>query len=85
MNNVSTANETVQAPQSWCYPAKVSGTAVKNNTAADFGVQSYKFTQPFKFTQPDKFGAGETVKAPEKELQVTRMMAFGRSLMAAGV
>lgn len=82
MNNVSTANATVKAPQSWCYPAKVSGTAVKNNTTADFGIQPYKFLQQYKYMQPDKFTARETVKAPEKELQVTRMMAFGRSLTA---
>jgi hypothetical protein len=88
MNNVSTANETVQAPPSWCYTAKALealGTAAENNTAAgrslmmapaDLGIQPYRFTQPFQFTAREN--AGEM----DKQLHLTRMVAFGRSLTA---
>jgi len=69
MDNALISNETVSTEQGWCYAAKAPDIAA--NTAGEslmmapesFGIEPYKFT----------------VKETDKQLQLTRLMAFGRS------
>jgi hypothetical protein len=80
MDNALISNEAISTAQGWCYSAKAQDTAAnvfteKENTAG----QSLMMAPSSFGIQPYKFIARETAKETDKELRLTRMMAFGRS------
>ena len=83
MNNAIISNETVRAEAGWCYTARAFDTA-RNVSGEKENGQSV-MTAPSSFGLPSyKFTAKETVKETDKQLRLTRLMAFGRSLPGQG-
>jgi hypothetical protein len=78
MNNVSAINETAAIQQNWCYTAKAPETA--GSILAENGVNQALLMAPKTLNiQPYQFTTALKPVETDKQLQVTRMMAFGRS------
>jgi hypothetical protein len=88
MENVNIATEAVKSAanqQNWCYSQKVQATPVKlsveNGANQSFLMAPVDFNiQPYKFVTPLRVEISES----EKQLQTSRLMAFGNSMSATG-
>jgi len=85
MSNALISNETVPAGAGWCYTAEAFEAARNVSGKTENGTRRSLMMAPSSFGLPSyKFTAKETVQDMEKQLRLTRLEAFGRSLTGQG-